>query len=796
MHDLLIGFVLRFFSGAYKAIAGRHSLRLSPLATAIIPVLLYIPGYSQNLIPPVGQWREHLGYQHAIQVLKGDVIYCATTTNLFSINAANEAERFSKVTGLNDIGVQCIGWDSATQQVIVVYSNSNMDVLKNNSSVKNIGDIRRSTIAGNKTVYQVYCRNGLAYLSGGLGIIVVNLVKYEIKDTWIIGNGGSQVRISGITSDGSRLYAATDEGIKSILLTEPDPSNYASWQRLGGNNGPDTGATQNIVSANNKIIAQKNDSLYILNGNSWNRLYADAAWPIVSITSSENRLLICQRNAMGNARVIILNTNGTIEKTITQSGLISLPRSAINDAGSTWVADQFGGLSKFTGATAERFIPDGPPGPASGDMVFGNDVLYVAAGSVNSSWNYQYNRDGIYDYRQDTWHSKGYYSIPALDSVLDFIALAVDPVDASLWAGSYGGGLVNFAEGALPRIYKKNNSTLQPAIGDPFSYRVAGLAFDQQHNLWVSNYGAPQNLQVRKADGNWKAFSIPFMHLENAVAQVLIDDSNQVWIVSPKGNGVFCFNYGQDIDNLADDKWKYYRQGRGNGNLPSNNVLCLLKEKNGFIWVGTDRGIGIIQCTADVFSAQGCDALLPIVQQDRFAGLLFKDEAVQCMAVDGANRKWIGTKNGLWLLSPDGGSIIFRFTAENSPLLSNDVNHIAVDPVTGEVFISTFNGICSFRGTATEGRIANSNVLVFPNPVPPGYNGTIAIRGLPGNALVKISELTGRLVYQARALGGQAIWDGRNYNGEKVASGVYLVFARDDNGTENLVTKIVITSGR
>ena len=289
--------------------------------------------------------------------------------------------------------------------------------------------------------------------------------------------------------------------------------------------------------------------------------------------------------------------------------------------------------------------------------------------------------------------------------------------------------------------------------------------------------------------------SIPFAHLENAVSQILIDDNNQIWIISPKDNGIFCLNYGQSIDNINDDKWKYYRQGVGNGNLPSNNVFSLVKDKNGFIWVGTDKGIGIIQCAGEIFGTQSCDAILPIVQLDRFAGLLFKDETVQCMAVDGANRKWIGTKNGLWLISPDGDKIIYRFTEENSPLLSNDVKRLAIDPSTGEVFIASFNGMCSFRSTATEGGTANENVLVFPNPVPPGYRGTITIRGLVNNALVKITEMNGRLVQQSRALGGQFVWDGKNYKGEKIASGIYLVIIRDDSGTEKIVSKIAIVSG-
>jgi ligand-binding sensor domain-containing protein len=750
--------------------------------------------FAQNLIPPIGQWREHLNYQNTIQVVKGDQMYCATATNVFSVNEKQEISRYSKVSGLNDISVQCIGWDESTGQLLIAYANSNLDAIKK-ASIKNIGDIKRSAISGNKIINAIYCQNGLAYLSTGLGIIVVNLSKYEIKDTWFIGNTGGQVLVNGFCSDGPFFYAATFEGLKRVSVNEPSPSNFTKWQSISGVNGLSPGNVSNVIFSNNRVIVQKSDSILLLNGTTWNTIYTDAAWPIINITASENRILVCQRNSLGAGRVLILNTSGAVEKIISQSNSISSPQSALLDNGAVWVADQVGGLSRF-GTTVDRFIPNGPLGPASGEMVSQNNLLYVAAGSVNNAWNYLYNRNGIYQLKDDQWSYRGYYNTPVLDSVLDFITLAIDPADGSLWGGSYGGGLVHFKKDAQPVIYKKSNSTLQPAIGDPNSYRVSGLAFDQSNQLWVGNYGAAQNVHVRKQDGSWKAFAIPFLLLENAVSQIVVDDLNQLWMVSPKDNGLVCFNFGLNVDNTSDDKWKLYRQGSGNGNLPSNNVLSMLKEKNGFIWVGTDKGIGIIQCPGDVFGTSGCDATLPVVQQDRFTGLLFKDEIVQCMAVDGANRKWIGTRNGVWLISPDGEKIIYRFTEENSPLLSNDIKKIVVDPVSGEVFIATFNGICSFRSTATEGGSTHGNVLVFPNPVPPGFSGTIAIRGLAENSLVKITELNGRLVHQARSLGGQVNWNGYSYNGNKVASGVYLVLVRDDNGNEKLVTKIVIVSGR
>lgn len=743
--------------------------------------------------PPIGQWREHLNYQQTIQVIKGDRLYCATTQALFSINEKDEVERFSKVTGLNDIGISAIGWDDVNGQLVLAYNNSNLDLLKG-SIVKNISDIKRSTISGDKSILHIYCTNGVAYLSTGLGIVLVDLTRLEIKDTWIIGNNGSQVKTYATGFFNNRWYAATEQGLKYAPASAGNLADYRNWLSVSSSGNLPDGAYQHILSVNNAIVVQKNDSLLFLNGANWQLLYYDAAWPIVNVTASGNRLLICQRTNSGASRVIILNTNGQVERTIMQSGVISFPRSAIIDNTNIWIADRFGGLSRF-GTSVDRFIPNGPPGIATGELLATGTTVYAAAGSVSDAWNYLYNRDGVFQLRDDRWSFRGYFNSPVLDSVFDFITLTEDPRDKSLWAGSYGGGLVRFRESSI-QLFKQQNSSLRAAVGDPGSVRVSGLAFDSRQRLWISNYGAPQNLQVRKQDSTWTSFNIPFTHNENAVAQIVVDDLDQLWIMSPKGNGLFCYNPGSNIDNTNDDRWKYYRQGSGNGNLPSNNVYSLLKDKNGFIWVGTDRGIGIIRCPEIAFGTGGCEAIQPIIQQDQLAGLLFRDEVVQCMAVDGANRKWVGTRNGLWLISSNGDKIIYRFTAENSPLLSNDVRKMSVDPVTGELFIATFNGICSFRSTATEGGVDNQNIRVFPNPVPPGYNGTIAIRGLVHNALVKITELNGRLVYQTRALGGQAIWNGKNYLGNKVASGVYLVLVRDDQGLERIATKIVLAGGR
>lgn len=740
-------------------------------------------------VPPIGQWREHLNYQQAIQVIGGNKIYCATTQALFAIDNKDQVQRFSKVTGLNDIGVRCIGWNDKDEQLVVAYQNSNIDVIKDNT-VKNIGDITRSTITGDKRIQQIYCQNGTAYLSSGLGIILADLVRYEISATWVIGQNGAALRVNAFARNNHLLYAATDDGLK-VCPTSSNPADHRNWSPISS---LPAGTASHVMDIDqNRMLVKIGNNLFIGEGQQWQFLYGDPAWPILNINFSNDRLLVCERANNGMARVSIIRTNGSIERILQEPGIISMPLAAILVNDQSWVADLYGGLSRFSNKI-ERFIPNGPPGIATGQMMVHNGSVWAAAGSVNEAWNYLFNRDGIFRLYQDQWSFTGYNNLPILDSVLDFVALAPDTRNGSLWAGSFGGGLVRFWPNQRVQIFKNFNSSLQEAIGDPGNIRVSGLAFDSRNQLWISNYGAAKPLSVRlAADSSWHNFQVPFSLTENALAQIVPDDMDQLWILGAKGNGVICYSPGNNPTNTNDDAWKHYRTGLGNGNLPSLNALCLAKDKDGSIWIGTDKGIGIIRCSQQVFSGSGCDAIQPIVQQDRFAGLLFGDERVQAIAVDGANRKWIGTRNGIWLISPQGDKIIYRFTAENSPLLGNDVRQLAIDGNTGELFIGTTEGICSFRSTATDGKPVNTQVQVFPNPVPPGYRGNIAIRGLVNNALVKIAELNGRLVYQTRALGGQAIWNGRHYTGTPVASGVYLVIIRDDSGMEHIATRIVFT---
>jgi hypothetical protein len=748
---------------------------------------------AQNTFPPIGGWREHLSYNSTINLaVTPNRIYAATPNALFSVSREDkEIERWSKVGGLSETGISTLNYEAATEKIYVGYTNSNIDVITSNG-VRNIPDLKRESVSGDKTIYDFFPDGNTCYVSTGLGIWVLNADRYETKDSWFIGAGGNYVPTYMFTRDNQYFYAATAEGLKRTLITNPTPSDFRTWQNLSGSNGLAAAPSLGVVNVSGRIVTLQHDSLFVLNGNNWALFFANGS-PIVYINGTEGKLALTQSFVLGGpTQAVVLSADGTPFRAATQAPPLSYPQHAALADGVLWVADLYAGLSEWNGNTPQFYKPNGPEATANGEMNVVDGTLYAAAGTVNDSWNYQFDRNGIYQYKEGVWTNYNQFHIPGLDTVMDLITVTVDPRDGSFWGGSYGGGLVHYTGPTSHHIFKQN-APIGATIGDPTSYRVSGLAFDASNNLWVGNYGAGNFLHVLKTDNTWSSFAPPFFLNENAIAQIIIDDEGILWMLSPKGNGLIAYNPGAAISSTSDDQWRLLRSGAGNGNLPAGEPRCLAKDRSGFIWLGTTDGIAIMQCGSSVF--RGCEALVPIVQgANGFANYLFKGEDVRSIAVDGADRKWVGTRNGLWLISADGDKRLEHFTEDNSPLLSNDVKRVAIDAATGEVFVSTAKGICSFRGTATSGKEDYSALQVFPNPVPPGYGGPIAIRGLKENSIVKITELNGRLVYQARALGGQAVWNGTDYRGQGVASGVYLVLVTDEGQQERSAGKIVFVA--
>jgi hypothetical protein len=344
-------------------------------------------------------------------------------------------------------------------------------------------------------------------------------------------------------------------------------------------------------------------------------------------------------------------------------------------------------------------------------------------------------------------------------------------------------------------IHNNTNSPLGVQVGGPpGKVNIAGLAFDRDGNLWISNGYATNPIACRTKNGAWHTFNPGSVLNGNLlVSDILAASNGYKWLLRPRGNGILVFNDGGTIGNTGDDQYKVLNNQPGSGGLPSNDVYSFAEDKDGHIWVGTNRGVAVFYTPNAIFGGGDFDAQQILIEQDGNVQILFETEAVTALAVDGANRKWVGTEtSGAYLVSADGRTQIHHFTAQNSPLPSNTITSIAIDGITGEVFFGTDRGILSYRSDATESAFENTCASVFPNPVRESYTGPVAITGLVRDSEVRITDMAGNLVYSTTSLGGQAVWPGTDLAGGRVATGVYLVFAVDRTGSYKCNTKVLV----
>jgi len=380
-----------------------------------------------------------------------------------------------------------------------------------------------------------------------------------------------------------------------------------------------------------------------------------------------------------------------------------------------------------------------------------------------------------------------------LDGNRAFYRLAVHPENKKIYIGTRWDGLVEYdpVEDKFTTFTEGDNSTLDNS-DDPLRVKVEGLAFDSENNLWLSNYTAENQkvLSVLKADGT---FTNDLKNLPRKdVQQMIIDQNDLIWI-STLESGIYVYDYAGTIDNKMDDRIQPI--STSNSNLPNNRVKSLAIDLDGNVWAGTTEGAIVFECPSPFDG--NCLGTLPKVDVNGILGLLLETEIINTIAVDGANRKWFGTQNGIFVQSPNGVDQIAKFNTENSPLFDNTITDIAINNKTGEVFIGTGKGLISLRTDATEGGNFHnkSEIYAFPNPVRPDYEGPIAIKGFARDSNIKITDLNGQLVFETQALGGQAIWNGRDYNGRKASSGVYLVLGTRTSNVESpeaVVTKILL----
>jgi ligand-binding sensor domain-containing protein len=759
----------------------KHGLKL---ICTLIGLSVWKAGFCQNVMPKVEGWRVHSSYVNNNCVEEvGDKIYVGNNSSIFTLlKSDNTTEIISRVNGLSDATVKMIRYSAKTKTIVVCYDNLNIDLIQN-GQVFNIPDILNKSIIGDKTLNNITVVDDQVYLSCSFGIMVLDLTQKRLVDSYVnIGPNGSALPINDFAFFQGNIYVASNNGIYVASANSSNLSDYHFWSMTKSSL-----FSNHLEVFHSKLYAVVDSALYTFDGSNWSTLNGGAQDQTNDMRVNNDQLAIAQED-----QILIINNQGVITP-VAQKYATSCIVSNIGDLFYI-VPSQYLIRTTISMSPIDFLAPAGPYGTTATRMAYVDNQLWVAGGEVNGfgvigGWGPKYNNNKFYRFGKDGWFNFKNSTDSRIINSRDFVDVTVHPKTKHVWLSSFVNGIIEMNGDNVVSFYDSLNSSLRPVYqGGPLN--VSGIAFDDEENLWVSNTDAAFPISVKSKSGTWKSFPVP-LNVDH-FGFITIDDAGNKWINSTRGQGIYVYNESGTLFDDSDDKLVRLTKEAEQGLLPSEAVICVTKDLKGEMWVGTDQGLCIFSNPENIFrQGQNYDAHQIVIKTGLVYSNFLGTTPINCIRVDAANRKWIGTVNGAWLVSPDGYTVIKNFTMSNSPLLSNIINEIGIDGNTGEVFFATEKGIVSYMGTATDAEDIHGDVLVYPNPVRPEYTGLIAIKGLVSNAYVKITDISGQLVYETRANGGTATWNGFNFAGRRAATGVYLVYSSNQEGTETHVAKIL-----
>lgn len=771
---------------------------LRQLLSCFLFLLIINLSYSQEDLV-IGQWDSHLPFKTAKRVTQSETkVYFATDEALMIYDKDDSSFEFlSKVNGLSEVGIEQVLYDDINELLVVAYSNSVIDIVQGND-VFRVSDIKdKTSIQGDKQIYDLYIQNGkFLYIATGFGLVQFDLISLEFGFTLDISE-----RVSAIDGDGDDLVMALPEAAYFLdLSTTNIPAFFDEWTRIESGL-PTTYQPVDVYMQEGRIyIATQKDVYQAVNGLDFQLIYVDSDEDMdiqfIKDSNAGGYMLGLRHNDpfKGNSKVVKFDASNIALDELT-SCTNRLIDAVIDEQNRIFFADQWEGVrfkNDFNG-DCTKTDANSPNGASASDIAVSDNGVYFTYGGVTENFGFIFQSRGIYILNDNEWTNLTRQNNEFMSSndIQMTYSVAADPRSDRVFFGSFWSGLIEYRETTGELKLYDESSPLEFQIGDP-RVKITGLAFDDDSNLWISNFSAPKPIVVMTPDGDWFSFEIE--QGDDKVEDILVDESGIVWVVIGGTNGSVVVHdpAGTPLDPTDDIQRNI---NLNNSEIESNLVYCLAEDRSGSVWVGTGQGAVVFECGRTAVESS-CEGNRRKVLQDSIVAFLLESEEVLSIAVDGADRKWFGTRNGIFVQSPDGEQQIAQYDSDNSPLFDNTVRAMAYEPEIGIMYIATDKGIQSIRTESTGSiRVHKSNVFAFPNPVRPEYQGPIAIKGLATDAEIRITDISGRLVHESEALGGQAIWDGSNLVGKQVPGGVYLVFSSavdDFDGVDTHVAKILV----
>jgi hypothetical protein len=766
-------------------------------------LLLFFLALSANLTAQIGmgQWRLHVPNRTAVDVVaQNQIVYAAFENGLLEYDIdASETSIWTEVNGLSDINLTCLGLYPQNNALYIGYDNGNIDKIVDNQ-VTNIPAIRLAQVQGNKRINKIVAHDGYLYFATSFSIVKIDPIKDEVRETFYPTAEGAA--ILDLAFRGDSIFALTNNrmlraNINNIALG--DPANWVTDNRLDVltvNNYHDIEIVQDQLYILYKVDGYGLDTVFQIT-NSGNLVVSDPNFSVEinSLTNSNNRLVI---NSDGSVNTF--NTDNTLFFSVPSYliGTWFTPMNSFFYNGTTWVADNLLGLLQMKNEYSMTKIPfEGPPKKEFYSMDWKDGKLAIAGGGL-SSMAATFSGSGVYLFEDEKWSSfdRDNMSMWNNQNIWDFLSVSIDPTNTNrLAVGTYSEIPISILENGVQvtDTFTPLNSPLEYTPVGEWSF-VSSTQYDDQGNLWVLNGFSNEPLKVLSADGNWYSYDCGPSSKNKFTKKMVVDYNGNKWFAI-EGSGFFGYNDKGSLSDISDDQVKNFNSGESTGALPSNSVTALAVDFDNEIWIGTDNGFAVLYNSASSFDAGLGDYNTQRIKLE-FEGnveYVLGNTNITDIEVDGANRKWFGTANsGIILLSADGLEVIQQLTTENSPLISDNIIDLKLNQSTGELFIITDKGLVSYRTDASYEDAEYSSVVVFPNPALPDFEGPITIQGIRYDSDVKITDIAGNLVYKTTSNGGTATWNGKTITGEKVTTGVYLIWTAANEGKGRKVGKVLV----
>lgn len=727
-------------------------------------------------------WKGYFSYNEIVDVTGGTgKILAATQNAVFTqITASSETDLYNSITGFKPESITALHYSETTRKIFAGNANGLLLVIQPDGSVTTKVDIINEVpVAPNKKkINDLYEHNGRIYLATDYGISVVDASTLEFISTYFIGTAGEETAVLQTTVLGNEIYAVTrDFGIRKATVSNPNLFDFNQWQTFT------TGTWTGIVTFFDQIVAMNADAkTYKFNG-TLPQVILNQTQPGLKLKTNGSELIITTMN-----HVFVLNQVFTQRANITSIPDFSAAFTAATVVGNKiYIGTQKDGLfsTDLTNPTVfENLSPNGPLQNYIFRVKKAPNLLWTVYGDYTFDYNpFPLDELGISNYDPNLgWKTIPYSDVLEAKCLSD---LAINPLQPNnVFISSYFSGVLELT-GETIFLHDATNSG--PSGLEPFTPQTWVLnnstAFDKNGNLWVTNRGTDKALKVLRTSNQWQSYDIGDYITNGRFAPMAIDKNETKWLPT-RDDGVIAFNDTQSNKTVVINT---------ESGLPSTNVLCVAVDNRNQLWIGTAAGLRVLSSVDQFLRQNELNVSSIIIQEGDLAQELFYQQLIIDIAVDGANRKWVAIENGgVFLVAADGQETIYRFDTSNSPLPSNTVNDIEIDGVSGEVFFATDKGMVSFLGTSTQPSDNLADVYVYPNPVRPGFSGTVKISGLTDKATVKITDIEGNLVYETKTAGGTIEWDTTAFGKYKVASGVYMIFVSSEDGLQTTVKKVMI----